>query len=514
MTSTDQAQDYRRLKSLLADRNWRLNNLYFIKTESGEKVKFRMNWAQQALFGSMWYFNVILKARQLGFTTFILIYFLDACLFNSNHAAGVIAHTREDAEDLFKNKVKFAYDNLPEWLKKELAATQDTARKMEFSNGSSITVGTSLRSGTYQKLLVSEYGKISARYPEKAQEVKTGALNTVHAGQQIFVESTAEGKQGEFFNLVQLSRKLLSEGRELTPLDPKFHFFPWWRHPGYTLGAQDVANTSITAEMADYFRRIEAQSGMELTPGQKAWYVKKEAVQGDKMRREFPSTPDESFEASLEGAYFTKQMEAVRKAGYINPLPWEPSLPVHTFWDIADNRDYISVWFFQHVGHEYRFIRYLQAAGEDYGWFKNQMNGFGYVYGQHYWPHDGGNTVQTPQGLMTKKQIANSYGIAPIKIVKRTPDKQASIEKARSILPRCRFCSVNAAEGIALLDAYRKQWDDASGIWRDKPLHDEASHCADAFMTFADGYEGRAHEFIDHNDRPAFADHQYDPFSM
>ena len=63
------------------------------------------------------YLNVILKARQLGFTTFIQLFMLDACLFNPNIRAGTIAHTLDDARVIFRDKVKFVYDNLPEDLK-------------------------------------------------------------------------------------------------------------------------------------------------------------------------------------------------------------------------------------------------------------------------------------------------------------------------------------------------------------------------------------------------------------
>ena len=63
---------------------WRLNNLYHIIDKEGRRIPFRMNWAQQSLFDNMHHMNVVLKARQLGFTTFIQIFMLDACLFNSN----------------------------------------------------------------------------------------------------------------------------------------------------------------------------------------------------------------------------------------------------------------------------------------------------------------------------------------------------------------------------------------------------------------------------------------------
>ena len=162
----EQAQTYQKIKDKLSCRKWRISNLYYIKDKKGNKVLFKPNWAQQHLYDNLHYFNVILKARQLGFTTFVMIYFLDACLFNDNHSAGIIAHTQNDATDLFDNKIKYAYDNLPEWLRNARKAESNSARKLSFNNGSQIYTGVSLRSGTLQKLLVSEYGKISAKYPD------------------------------------------------------------------------------------------------------------------------------------------------------------------------------------------------------------------------------------------------------------------------------------------------------------------------------------------------------------
>lgn len=169
--------------------------------------------------------NVILKARQLGFTTFIQILMLDECLFRPNTAAGVVAHNREDAEAFFTDKIRFAYDNIAEVFRGIVpTATSDSVRELRFSNGSSIRVGTSLRSGTLQLLHVSEYGKLCAKYPEKAREVKTGALNTVHAGNMIWIESTAEGREGHFYELCQQAKAKSEKGSTLSALDFKFHF--------------------------------------------------------------------------------------------------------------------------------------------------------------------------------------------------------------------------------------------------------------------------------------------------
>ena len=123
--------------------------------------------------------NAILKARQLGFTTFIQLFMLDAAVFNKNVRAGTIAHNLLDAQTIFRDKVKFPYDQLPETVRASVPTITDSATELVLANNSSIRVGTSLRSGTLQYLHVSEYGKLCAKYPEKAREVRTGALNTV-----------------------------------------------------------------------------------------------------------------------------------------------------------------------------------------------------------------------------------------------------------------------------------------------------------------------------------------------
>lgn len=476
----DQAQDYQQLKSKLSDRWWRLNNLYYIKDKKGNKIKFQLNWAQKDFYDNLWYFNIILKARQLGFTTFVMIYFLDACLFNSNHSAGVIAHTREDAEDLFTNKIKFAFDNLPEWLRNQLSAKSDTSRKMVFSNGSSITVGTSLRSGTYQKLLVSEYGKVSAKYPEKAKEIKTGAFNTVDTGQQIIVESTAEGQAGEFFDMCEHARKLADMNRELTAAEPLFHFYPWYKNPEYVLSERDTELTIIEYKTEEYLRNL----GVELSDAQKAWYQSKLSVMGHEMKREFPSTPAEAFEGSTEGAYYAEIMGQLRRSDKIRPLPLDPSHGVMTFWDLGLN-DQMSIWFAQYIHGKLRFIDYHESSNEGWRYYGDLLTEKGYNYLHHYFPHDG-MTRRRGDEIMTDKQMAEQQGIRPISIVPRTTSVSKDIRNyCKPALLLCEFDISACAVGLNHLDNYKKKWDKATSMFRDEPLHDEASHGSDAFRTAA-----------------------------
>lgn len=479
MKSKEQAQDYQELREKLSDREWRLSNLYYIKDKSGRKIKFKPNWAQRKLYENIWYFNVILKARQLGFTTFIMIYFLDACLFNANHAAGVIADTRENAEDLFENKAKFAYDNLPEWLKQLRGATTDSAKKLVFANGSSFTVGTSLRAGTYQKLHISEYGKVSAKYPEKAREIKTGALNTVEVGQQIFVESTAEGKTGEFFDLCEQARKLADGYKDLTRLEPRFHFFAWFDNPEYALNDEETNNTPIPQDIAEYLAKFPVNRN------QKAWYAAKAAVMGDDMRREYPSTAAEAFEGSLEGAFYTKEMSLVRNKGQIGFHKYDRKYPVITYWDIGQASDQMTIWFYQKIAGRHVFIDYHESNNEGWEFYAKLLLSKDYNYARHEWPHDGNKRI-VGQVIQTSKQLAEQAGIRPIHVTPVTKSVWQDIQNyCKPILPDCYFDAENCALGISRLDNYRRRWDKVNGMWLNDAQHDEASHGADAFRTFA-----------------------------
>jgi hypothetical protein len=316
-----------------SDRLWRLNNLYFITDKHGRRVNFTMNSAQRTLCDRMHNQNVILKARQRGFTTFIQLFMLDACLFNDDIRAGTIAHTLPDAQVIFRDKVRFPYDNLPDGIKALVPARNDNTGELLLANNSGIRVGVSLRSGTLQYLHVSEYGKICAKFPEKAREVRSGALNTLDKHGILFVESTAEGQDGHFFELCQSARTRRHTGERLTPMDFKFHFSPWYEDEAYALAAGAV---QIPASYLDYFAKLEG-IGIKLTPDQKAWYVKKSEQQQGDMKREFPSTPDEAFEAAIEGAYYSDQLMRMEMDKRLTRLPIDLGIPVMTTWDLGLN---------------------------------------------------------------------------------------------------------------------------------------------------------------------------------
>ncbi len=492
--------EFIRTERALRDRTWRLDNLYRIRDATGGEVRFVMNEAQRRLLAEMHTLNIVLKARQLGVTTFIQLFMLDACLFNSNVAAGTIAHTLGDAETIFKEKIRTPYDRLPEHLKELVPATEDSARVLSFANGSTLRVGTSLRSGTYQFLHISEHGKICAKYPEKAEEIRTGALNTVHAGQTIFIESTAEGQGGDFYEFCQRARQRADRGEALSALDFKFHFFPWWQEPAYTL---DPAGVTIPADLVRYFERLEAGHGIALNGGQRAWYARKAETQGEQTGREFPATPDEAFAAAIEGAYYAAEMARADRDGRICRVPYEPAVPVNTFWDLGRNDDTV-IWFHQRVGRENRFIDFYRNSGEGLGHYAQELRSRGYAYGDHYLPHD--VELRELSTNRTRRAFLEELGVRPIRAVPRIRDLREGIQMVRGVLPSCWFDEAKCAAGIADLRQYRKSWDDRRAVWKDAPQHDAASHGADAFRTFAEGYRETPAQTI-----PLRAGMDYDP---
>lgn len=304
------SEAYAELKKLLSDKSWRMENLYYITDKRGQKIKFKPNRQQRKFRESKHKRNINLKVRQIGFTTDACIDALDDCLFTPNYHAGIIAHNLDDAEKIFTNKVKFAFDNLPGPIRDAREPRNDRAGELRFPNGSSISVSTSFRGGTLQKLHVSEFGKICAKYPEKAREIVTGAFNAVPLDGEINIESTAEGMSGYFFEMCE--RAQLQDPKSLTPMDFKFHFFPWWEAEEYRLPPQGI---TVPDALAGYFERLKNEYNITLDAHQKAWYVKKWEEQGDDMHREYPSYPEEAFQGSGRPVFNQDQLAAdIRKA--------------------------------------------------------------------------------------------------------------------------------------------------------------------------------------------------------
>lgn len=468
----------------LGDWRWRLTNLYWIVDEFGKKVKFQPNAEQLDLLQNLHTWNLVLKARQLGFTTLIDILGLDQTIFTPNYSAAIIAHGLREAEKIFRNKVKFPWEKLPDGVKALNPPVNQTASEFVFGNGSSIYVGTSGRSGTLQFLHISEYGKICRRFPEKASEIKTGSLPAVHAGGLIFIESTAEGTGGHFYEMVKEAEK---RGlREPNDMEFKLHFYPWWKKESYRLDPEGVM---IEPEVIDYFNDLE-EKGVFVDDAQVAWYAAKRRVLKDDMKQEYPSTPEEAFEAAMQEKYFAEQMLVARKHGRIKAIPILTNRHVNLYFDLG--RDTTAVWFHQYGALEHRMIDYLQDSGKTLDHYAREIQKRGYLIGNIYLPHDAGDKSVVTD-ITAEAEIKRLFPGVKVRIVPRIPQKMMAINAARTRIAECYFHEVQCAKGIECLDGYRKKWNESIGNWSDEPVHDQASHGADSYMQFAQGWD-QSHE--------------------
>ena len=189
-----------------------------------------------------------------------------------------------------------------------------------------------------------------------------------------------------------------------------------------------------------------------------------------------------SFQAAIMGAYYGKQMKLVEDQGRICSVPYEPSLPVYTAWDLGLD-DSTAIWFAQQAGREVRIIDYFEANNTALSEIARQMiNSKPYTYKEHYLPHDA--EVREIMTARSRKESLESLGLKPINIAPRH-NVEDGIEAVRQMLPRCVFDASKTELGIKALRHYQREFDEKLKAFKTRPRHDWASHAADAFRYMA-----------------------------
>lgn len=477
----------------MADPYWRVFSgaLYkiMIKGDGDEETQdvsvmpFKPNAAQEKFVNRLWHRNVILKARQLGFTTLIAILWLDHALFNSDQRCGIVAQDLEAAEVIFRDKVKFAYENLPEQIRERFPLVKDSASELLFAhNNSSIRVATSMRSGTIHRLHISEFGKICAKFPDKAKEVMTGSIPAVPSNGILVIESTAEGRDGSFFKICQTAQANFAQRKKLNFRDYRFHFYAWWQEPKYRM---DSSMVSISPEQHEYFDEVETivERDMGITAkidvDQRAWYVAtiEADFEGadDRMWQEYPSYPAEAFQVSTDGNYYAKDMALLRKRGGITDVP-ELDMPVNTFWDIG-NSDGCAIWFHQDSNGQDRFLDYYEAHGETLKHYVAKLKEKGYVFDTHYLPHDATHERLSDFNKSTLQMLQDLMPGERFVVVPRISYLMDGIQQTRACMRNYYFDQTNCKLGIDRLDGYKKRWNNAESRYVDQP--DKSNGCSE-----------------------------------
>lgn len=469
------------VQKYLSNRKWRLTEgkLYKIIDKQARDIFFRPNVFQKKLLGGLWYLNVILKARQLGMSTMVLLFGLDYCLFNDNISFGVVDKSLDDAKKKLE-KIKHAYDNIPEEYRPFVPKlVTDNKNELRFDNGSVIYVGTSHRGGTLNILWVSEHAIIGKKYPEKEREIRTGALNTVQAGQIIFLESTSGGATGDFYSICQRAEKMAVSGQNLSELDFKFFFFPWWDSEEYELDcAEDYV---FSPEMDEYFEILEGSIRAKLSRNKRYWYLKKKEMLGEDIKKEYPGTSKEAFESTDRDKYWAKEVDKARAENRICEFPVEEGILIDTWWDLGRS-DYTSVIFTQRIGKEVRIVDFFEDSDEHILYYADILKRKKYLYGKCWLPHDGlAKTVNAPKNSYQYLQDAGF----DCEIVARTGLSEGQNE-ARRIFKSCWFRKSTTEKLIEHLENYRRKWVESANDYIGE-VHDEHSHAAAAFRYMAMG---------------------------
>jgi len=184
----------------------------------------------------------------------------------------------------------------------------------------------------------------------------------------------------------------------------------------------------------------------------------------------------------VEGAIYKKEVLAAEKNGQFTRVPYDPTHPVNTFWDLGFG-DNTSIWFEQSIGFEFRFIDHLSGSLQALSYYLKAMQERGYTYGLHYLPWDGA-AKELGTGRSIQEQIQAVYGKENVRCAKKLAVTDG-IEAVRAIFPKCYFEREKCADGLQSLRHYRYAYDENLRTFKREPLHDWASHDADALRTAA-----------------------------
>jgi phage terminase large subunit len=213
------------------------------------------------------------------------------------------------------------------------------------------------------------------------------------------------------------------------------------------------------------------------------------------LAREYEGRRDEyaqefecQWEAAIKGAFYADEMRAMLAEGRITDLAINKDVRVHTAWDLGLS-DSTAIWFVQCVGRERRLVDYYEASGVGLDHYVQVLNDkrlqHGWRYGEHFFPHDIVHREFT-SGKSRRDALAGMGIEATVVPASNILD---GINIVRRMLGRTWIDSNRCERGIEALRAYRREWNDNLKDWSKAPLHDFASHGADALRTFACGFD-------------------------
>lgn len=180
------------------------------------------------------------------------------------------------------------------------------------------------------------------------------------------------------------------------------------------------------------------------------------------------------------GAIYRHEVEAIYLDDRVRDVPYDPTLPVHTVWDLGWN-DAMSIAFVQRGPQDIRIIDYIEDSHRTLDWYLAKLDKRPYRYGTDYLPHDGrARNFQT--GKSTQEQL-QAMGRRSVE-VQAVTSVEEGIKAARMVFPRSYFDKTKTVRLLECLKRYQRQ---INPMTREPmgPLHDSFSHGADCYRYIA-----------------------------
>lgn len=227
------------------------------------------------------------------------------------------------------------------------------------------------------------------------------------------------------------------------------------------------------ANPAEWFSAVLKASETGLLPETELADLRK-----DMTAEQYEQEMECSFEAAIKGAVYANEIAAAQER--ITSVPYDGSKLVYTAWDIGFG-DSTSIWFFQLVGKEVRVIDFYEASGEAAPYYAGILRGKPYNYDTCYLPHDADNGQSATGHSFNEVMQSNRF---KTEVVPKL-GLEEGINAARMMFSRCYFDAKRCERGLEALKNYRWDYNEKMGELKTRPVHNWASHAADAFRYLA-----------------------------
>jgi len=210
-------------------------------------------------------------------------------------------------------------------------------------------------------------------------------------------------------------------------------------------------------------------------------------------RKQLEAIPDENLKRAwllgewgnpiIPGSVYKDELDKAEKNGQIGIYRHNPGYPVHTYWDLGVG-DATAIGFFQFIRGAWYWIDYHEDSGKGLSFYRTVLDNKGFHYGMHFGPHDLSHRQMAREAnAETIAQIAESLGITFTILPKEKVQKGILTVKER--FPLLNIDGEHCSKALYALKNYRREYDEDKKIFKDIPVHDWTSHCADMLRYWA-----------------------------